>query len=104
MPSLRSEQHAPEYPQWRELIMQATQAIGAGEMDKVVLARVTDLRFSAPLQAFAIMAASRRSNLNCFHFLMAFSPQQAFSRLHAGTAVAATRRAAAHRSAGGHRR
>ncbi len=76
--SLQSEQHAPEYPQWRELITQATQAIGAGEMDKVVLARVTDLRFSAPLQAFAIMAASRRSNLNCFHFLMAFSPQQAF--------------------------
>ncbi|HGY1978453.1 TPA: isochorismate synthase MenF [Klebsiella aerogenes] len=78
MPPLQSEQHAPEYPQWRELITQATQAIGAGEMDKVVLARVTDLRFSAPLQAFAIMAASRRSNLNCFHFLMAFSPQQAF--------------------------
>ena len=78
MPPLQSEQHAPEYPQWRELITQATQVIGAGEMDKVVLARVTDLRFSAPLQAFAIMAASRRSNLNCFHFLMAFSPQQAF--------------------------
>ena len=78
MPPLQSEQHAPEYPQWRELITQATQAIGAGEMDKIVLARVTDLRFSAPLQAFAIMAASRRSNLNCFHFLMAFSPQQAF--------------------------
>jgi menaquinone-specific isochorismate synthase len=78
MPTLQSEQHAPEYPLWRDLITQATQAIAAGDMDKVVLARATDLRFSAPLQAAAIMAASRRSNLNCFHFLMAFSAQQAF--------------------------
>lgn len=78
MPLLQREQHAPEYPQWRDLIVQATQVISAGEMDKVVLARATDLRFNAPLQAAAIMAASRRSNLNCFHFLMAFSAQQAF--------------------------
>ena len=47
-------------------------------MDKVVLARATDLHFSAPLNAGAIVAASRRINLNCFHFLMAFSSQQAF--------------------------
>ncbi len=71
MPSLLSEQHFPAYPQWRALITQATQAIAAGEMDKVVLARATDLHFAAPLNAGSIMAASRRSNLNCFHFLMA---------------------------------
>jgi menaquinone-specific isochorismate synthase len=78
MPSLLSEQHFPAYPQWQELITQATQAIAAGEMDKVVLARATDLEFSAALNAGAIMAASRRSNLNCFHYLMAFNPQEAF--------------------------
>ncbi|MBN1016126.1 chorismate-binding protein, partial [Pseudomonas aeruginosa] len=50
----------------------------AGEMDKVVLARATDLQFAAPLDAVSIMAASRRSNLNCFHFLMAFNARQAF--------------------------
>jgi isochorismate synthase EntC len=47
-------------------------------MDKVVLARATDLHFAAPLNAGAIMAASRRSNLNCFHFLMVFNAQEAF--------------------------
>lgn len=47
-------------------------------MDKVVLARATDLHFAAPLNAGSIMAASRRSNLNCFHFLMAFTPREAF--------------------------
>lgn len=78
MPSLLSEQHFPAYPQWRALITQATQAIAAGEMDKVVLARATDLHFAAPLNAGSIMAASRRSNLNCFHFLMAFTPREAF--------------------------
>ncbi len=78
MPSLLSEQHFPPYPQWRELIMQATQAIAAGEMDKVVLARATDLHFAAPLNAGAFMAASRRSNLSCFHFLMAFNPREVF--------------------------
>lgn len=78
IPYLHSEQHFPAYPQWRELIMQATQAIAAGEMDKVVLSRATDLHFAAPLNAGAIMAASRRSNLNCFHYLMAFTSQEAF--------------------------
>jgi isochorismate synthase EntC len=38
-----SEQHSPDYPQWHALIEQATQAIAAGEMDKVVLARATDV-------------------------------------------------------------
>ncbi|MEK0248947.1 isochorismate synthase MenF [Raoultella sp. BAC10a-01-01] len=78
IPAVLSEQHFPEYPRWRELILQATRAIAAGEMEKVVLARATDVRFAAPLDAWSIMAASRHSNFNCFHFLMAFSPQQAF--------------------------
>ncbi len=78
IPAVLSEQHFPEYPRWRELILQATRAIAAGEMEKVVLARATDVRFAAPLDAWSIMAASRRSNFNCFHFLMAFNPQQAF--------------------------
>jgi hypothetical protein len=60
------------------MIARATKAISAGEMDKVVLARATDLQFAAPLDAVSIMAASRRSNLNCFHFLMAFNARQAF--------------------------
>ncbi len=60
------------------MIARATEAISAGEMDKVVLARATDLQFAAPLDAVSIMAASRSSNLNCFHFLMAFNARQAF--------------------------
>ncbi|PCR29899.1 isochorismate synthase MenF, partial [Klebsiella pneumoniae] len=78
IPPLLSERHSSDYPQWQAMIARATKAISAGEMDKVVLARATDLQFAAPLDAVSIMAASRRSNLNCFHFLMAFNARQAF--------------------------
>lgn len=80
MPPLLSERHSSDYPQWQAMIdSRATQAIAAGDMDKVVLARATDLQFAAPLDAVSIMAASRSRNLNCFHFLMAFNARQAFS-------------------------
>jgi menaquinone-specific isochorismate synthase len=48
------------------MIARATKAISAGEMDKVVLARATDLQFAAPLDAVSIMAASRAAILTVF--------------------------------------
>ncbi|MCP6689759.1 chorismate-binding protein, partial [Klebsiella pneumoniae] len=75
---LLSERHSSDYPEWKAMIARATRTIGAGEMDKVVLARATDLQFAAPLDAVSIMAASRSRNLNCFHFLMAFNARHAF--------------------------
>lgn len=78
LPPVLSEQHSPDYPQWHALIEQATQAIAAGEMDKVVLARATDVQFAAPPDPLAIVAASRRSNHRCFHFMMAFNAQRTF--------------------------
>lgn len=78
VPPLLSERHSSDYPLWQAMIDLATQAIAAGDMDKVVLARATDLQFAAPLDAVSIMAASRSRNLNCFHFLMAFNARQAF--------------------------
>lgn len=75
---LKGERHFPDRAGWRGLIDAATDAIARGTLDKVVLARATDLRFAAPLHAGAMMAASRRVNLNCYHFLMAFTAQSAF--------------------------
>ncbi len=43
-----------------------------------MLARATDLQFSQPVNAAAVMASSRRLNLNCYHFFMAFSADSAF--------------------------
>ena len=46
IPPLLSERHSSDYPQWQAMIARATKAISAGEMDKVVLARATDLQFA----------------------------------------------------------
>lgn len=75
---LTRERHLPERAGWQRLIEQATGAIADGALQKVVLARASDLSFTAPPGAGPLMAASRRRNLNCYHFMMASGPQQAF--------------------------
>lgn len=75
---LTAERHYPDRAGWVRMIETATETIAAGKMDKVALARATDLHFSAPLNAGAMMAASRRVNLNCYHFLLRFDAQSAF--------------------------
>lgn len=72
------ERHLPNQAGWNTLITQATDAIAAGQFEKVVLARASDLQFSSPVSAAAFMAASRRVNLNCYHYFMAFAPDDAF--------------------------
>ncbi|MGU0172444.1 chorismate-binding protein [Escherichia coli] len=82
------EQHWPDKTGWTQLIELATKTIAEGELDKVVLARATDLHFASPVNAAAMMAASRRLNLNCYHFYMAFDGENAFW-LFTGTVMAA---------------
>lgn len=72
------ETHQPQKPEWLRLIRQATDAIARGDVDKVVLARATDLQFSQPLSAVSLMAASRALNANCYHFCMIFDAGSAF--------------------------
>ncbi|MBE4702152.1 isochorismate synthase MenF [Citrobacter freundii] len=76
--SLTGEQNWPDKAGWTNLIKLATQTIAGEDLDKVVLARATDLQFSQSVNAAAVMASSRRLNLNCYHFFMAFSADSAF--------------------------
>ncbi|MEG1712206.1 MAG: isochorismate synthase MenF [Citrobacter sp.] len=76
--NLTGEQHWPDKAGWTHLIELATQTIAGEALDKVVLARATDLQFSQSVNAAAVMASSRRLNLNCYHFFMAFSAECAF--------------------------
>ncbi|QMI05907.1 isochorismate synthase MenF [Citrobacter sp. RHB25-C09] len=76
--TLTGEQHRPEKAGWISLIQRATQTIAEETLDKVVLARASDLQFSQCVNAAAVMASSRRLNLNCYHFFMAFSAEDAF--------------------------
>ncbi|WP_039058756.1 isochorismate synthase MenF [Enterobacter sp. Bisph1] len=72
------QQHVPERDGWQTLIEQALSKLEGGELDKVVLARATDYRFAHPVDAAALMAASRRLNHHCFHFMLVFNAQTAF--------------------------
>lgn len=76
--TLTGEKHSPDKTGWMNLIRLATRTIAQEQLDKVVLARATDLQFSRPVNAAAVMASSRRLNLNCYHFFMAFSADSAF--------------------------
>ncbi|MDA8480382.1 isochorismate synthase MenF [Citrobacter sp. Awk 4] len=76
--TLTDEKHSPDKAGWMNLIQLATRTIAQEQLDKVVLARATDLQFSRPVNAAAVMASSRRLNLNCYHFFMAFSADSAF--------------------------
>ena len=72
------EQHIPTQTEWLKLIDRATTAIEQHALDKVVLARATDLQFTAAVSAASVLAASRRVNLHCYHFLMVFDVSHAF--------------------------
>lgn len=82
LPSIASRvlqhHHLPDEPQWKQLIDRALSGIEQHQFDKVVLARKTTLTLSQPLNACAFLAASRDVNHHCYHFMLAFTPQQAF--------------------------
>ncbi|PKE31691.1 isochorismate synthase MenF [Rahnella sp. AA] len=71
-------QHLPAEPQWNQMIARALAGIEQQQFEKVVLARKTTLTLSQPLNACAFLAASREVNHHCYHFMLAFTPQQAF--------------------------
>lgn len=75
---IQSETHQPDRPEWLRLVRLATDTIARGEFDKVVLARATDVQFTRPVDAIAVMAASRALNLRCYHFCMVFDANNAF--------------------------
>ncbi|EOL9061573.1 isochorismate synthase MenF [Cronobacter dublinensis] len=77
-PRFVSRCDTPDATQWAQRVGLATQAIARGDFAKVVLARATELRFAAPVDAGALMAASRRANRDCYHFYLAFSAREAF--------------------------
>ncbi|QKJ87916.1 isochorismate synthase MenF [Paramixta manurensis] len=75
---LQHKQHAPDKAAWCQMVTQAIEGIQAGAMEKVVLARATDLHFEQKVSAAALLAQSRHVNLHCYHFMLAFDADTAF--------------------------
>ena len=70
--------HLPAKRQWQRLVSLALDSFAQGALTKVVLARRTRLVFDQVLNPAALMAASRRVNHDCYHFMLAWSPGRAF--------------------------
>lgn len=77
LPSYQCVHHAPDKAGWIQRVNHALTAIEGGELDKVVLARVSDFSLSGPLSAAALLAASQRINPHCYHFMLATEEHQA---------------------------
>ena len=73
-----AHRHLPTQPEWQQMVDAALSGIEQKQFDKVVLARRTTLTLSQPLNAASFLAASRAVNHHCYHFMLAFSPDQAF--------------------------
>lgn len=77
LPHYHHVHHAPDKAGWFRQVNQALADIAGGELDKVVLARVSDFNLSGPLSAAAMLAASQRINPHCYHFMLATEAEQA---------------------------
>lgn len=76
--TVEAVEHRPDAAGWAQMLQQALTAIAAGRLEKVVLARNSRLTLTQPLSAPALMAASRRVNHRCYHFMLRFSARSAF--------------------------
>lgn len=77
LPRYHHVQHAPDKAGWFRQVNHALATIADGELDKVVLARVSDFSLCGPLSAAALLAASQRINPHCYHFMLATEAGQA---------------------------
>ncbi|MBW1795475.1 MAG: isochorismate synthase [Deltaproteobacteria bacterium] len=64
----------PDYAGWKNSINTSLHKIYKGEIDKVVLARRTDVKFKEPVEAVDYVHALKSANDRCYFFL--FQPRQ----------------------------
>ncbi len=102
-PSLVSRIDSPDREVWNTGVTQALTSIGHSSLEKVVLARLSKLRFDGSLDPAVVLGRLRDRSSDCFHFLFQFdnssafigaSPERLFSRTGSkvfSEAVAGTR-------------
>lgn len=64
--------------QWAEIIDQAGQSIRCGELEKVVLSRVCEVRTDQPIDAVATLPYLNRNYNDCYRFIFEPVPHHAF--------------------------
>ena len=70
--------YSPDFSGWSQMIGSALEAISQKVFEKVVLARKTTLTLDTPVSPAQLLKASRDSNHNSFHFMMALDAKHCF--------------------------
>ncbi len=68
----------PEYPLWQQRVEQALAEFDHSALDKVVLARQTELRFAAPVDPWALLERWQACLPQSYQFGFVFAPGEAF--------------------------
>lgn len=71
-------EHIPDKQAWKSMIIRALQAIDQGHLDKVVLARKSNLKLNQALKPIEIIKESQKVNHNCYQFMLALSEHKGF--------------------------
>jgi menaquinone-specific isochorismate synthase len=78
LPSPRGRRDVPERTAWIDTIRHALDRIGAGEVDKVVLARRATLAHDRPVDPLAVLQHLEPETPNCFHFAFCYDDGPTF--------------------------
>ncbi|MBN4863536.1 MULTISPECIES: isochorismate synthase [Providencia] len=76
--SITEQKHIPCHDEWCRLLNCAISDMKAGKMEKVVMARETQLTLSNAISVAELLSASQQVNHYCYHFMMAFDKHSGF--------------------------
>lgn len=76
--SITQQKHIPSHDEWCRLLHCAIGEMKAGKMEKVVMARETQLTLSNTISVAEFLSASQQVNHHCYHFMMAFDKHSGF--------------------------
>lgn len=76
--SITEQKHIPSHDEWCRLLNCAISDMKAGKMEKVVMARETQLTLSNTISVAEFLSASQQVNHHCYHFMMAFDKHSGF--------------------------
>ena len=68
LPGLQSRENIPEFSRWNSILTEILDLIRKNELEKIVLARKTLLRFNKPLNPYPLLNRIKQTSPNCFHF------------------------------------
>jgi menaquinone-specific isochorismate synthase len=78
VPEILSRQDHPNLAGWTENVNRSLHEIDRGNLEKIVLARRTDMTFSGKADPYYLLSRLRKKNRNCFAFLFEPRPGKAF--------------------------